>query len=416
MNLRKSGIFLAMVLTFVFLSTTGINALTDTEFVYENKDAEQVFLLGSFNKWNKTANLMEKKDGAFKTTIKLEDGYHRYKYYVDGEYVEDSKAEEWDPGRGGSNNAMIFVGKREEFKRDFKKYPVIKEVAPADRIIVVGDIHGALEEMINTLKGARLIVKNEKSWKWTGGKTVLVFTGDFVDRGMQSKEVIDLVMELQPQAIKAGGEIVTCMGNHELWQIEKYNGFPNTQKSFENAGLDYEFEISPKGKYGQFMRNMPILAKVNNVLFCHAGFNKTVLPENLKKSFEEAIEARKWGAPELARRTSIMWARYWYEDEATIKTILKDFDAEVIVFGHTRGALGEKGKIIHKNKTLVSIDVGMCPHYGESKGGCLEINRMGDGFTFTAIYPDEKIEHLFTKKLLKRNDLKHLLLKKNNVK
>jgi len=137
MNLRKSVFLLAMVFCFVVLSTTGINALTDVEFVYENKEAENVSILGSFNRWNKKANPMEKVDGVFKITMKLKDGYHKYKFYVDGKYKEDPKAEEWDPGPRGSNNAMIYVGKREEFKRDFKKYPVIKEVAPADRVIVV---------------------------------------------------------------------------------------------------------------------------------------------------------------------------------------------------------------------------------------------------------------------------------------
>src|SRR4051794_17546566 len=49
-----------------------------------------------------------------------------------------------------------------------------------DRIVAIGDVHGDLTEFLALLRTAKLV---DSKNNWTAGKTHLVLTGDFVDRG-----------------------------------------------------------------------------------------------------------------------------------------------------------------------------------------------------------------------------------------
>src|SRR6476469_7886853 len=77
------------------------------------------------------------------------------------------------------------------------------------RIVAIGDVHGGFDEMVAVLRGVGVI--NEKN-KWSGGKTQLVQTGDVVDRGSDSRKVMDLLMDLEKQARKAGGMVHPLLG------------------------------------------------------------------------------------------------------------------------------------------------------------------------------------------------------------
>ena len=48
--------------------------------------------------------------------------------------------------------------------------------------------------------------------KWSGGKTHLVQMGDLIDRGPDSRKIMDLLMNLEQQARRGGA--VTCLA----WQ------------------------------------------------------------------------------------------------------------------------------------------------------------------------------------------------------
>ena len=51
--------------------------------------------------------------------------------------------------------------------------------------------------------------------KWAGGKSVLVITGDLIDKGSDSLGVIALLRKLQSDAASRGGQVIISMGNHE---------------------------------------------------------------------------------------------------------------------------------------------------------------------------------------------------------
>ena len=80
-----------------------------TKFKYHDPEAGAVFLAGSFNGWNATANPMEKlKSGTWVITIELGPGTHDYKFVVDGAWITDfdNPASAPDP-YGGINSIVV---------------------------------------------------------------------------------------------------------------------------------------------------------------------------------------------------------------------------------------------------------------------------------------------------------------------
>ncbi|HLE69128.1 MAG TPA: metallophosphoesterase, partial [Vicinamibacteria bacterium] len=84
------------------------------------------------------------------------------------------------------------------------------------RIVAIGDVHGAFDNMVAVLKNAGIL---DEKLKWKGGKAHLVQNGDVVDRGPHSRKAMDLLMELEEQAEKAGGRVHVLIGNHEAMNL-----------------------------------------------------------------------------------------------------------------------------------------------------------------------------------------------------
>jgi hypothetical protein len=181
------------------------------------------------------------------------------------------------------------------------------------RVIAIGDIHGAYEEFVGILKRAGLI--NEQL-VWSGGRSTLVQTGDYTDRGTGVRKVMDLLMRLERDAKRAGGQVVTLLGNHEVMNVigdwrdvtpdicatfataqseskreETFRQYARltpsatppppvyapTRDAFMLAHapgcLEYREAMGPSGTYGRWLREKPIAAVVGDTLFMHAGIN-----------------------------------------------------------------------------------------------------------------------------------------------
>src|SRR5579862_5908656 len=84
------------------------------------------------------------------------------------------------------------------------------------RIVAVGDVHGDLAQFTTVLRSAAVI---DADSKWSGGKTHLVQVGDLLDRGPDSRKLIELLMSLEKQAHAAGGAVHCLIGNHEAMNL-----------------------------------------------------------------------------------------------------------------------------------------------------------------------------------------------------
>jgi hypothetical protein len=192
------------------------------------------------------------------------------------------------------------------------------------RIVAVGDVHGAYEEFVTILQRSGLIDANRQ---WIGGSSVLVQTGDLLDRGAESRQCLDLLMELQRQAEKQNGRVIALLGNHEVMTLRgdlryvspaDYRGFATDQseKVREQAYEDYRkflsarrnrqsnellldearqkwmaehplgyFErrdaFSPQGVYGRWLRQRDAVIQLGDVIFVHGGLNPTLRFHNI---------------------------------------------------------------------------------------------------------------------------------------
>ncbi|HEY1338113.1 MAG TPA: metallophosphoesterase, partial [Bryobacteraceae bacterium] len=152
-----------------------------------------------------------------------------------------------------------------------------------ERIVAIGDIHGDYDQLVSVLRAAEVI---DKSNRWVGGKTFLVQTGDLLDRGADAKKVMDLLIDLEPQAKKAGGRVLSLLGNHETMNLygdlryvipEDFETFI-TGKMKPSPGhpsgwADRKKAFETDGQYGKWMRQKNAIVKINDIVFLHGGIS-----------------------------------------------------------------------------------------------------------------------------------------------
>jgi predicted phosphodiesterase len=157
-------------------------------------------------------------------------------------------------------------------------------IRPEERLIIAGDIHGDLDSF-NAIK--KLFIP---------GKDILVFLGDYADRGINSVEVIQGVQELSKNYPE---NIIPLKGNHEEFT-------PEGRPAFSPCTLIREVEIK-RGNWGSyfeelknnFLDNLYLSAIIHGkVLFVHGGISGRIKGEedlvNPDKFIEENI---LWGDP-----------------------------------------------------------------------------------------------------------------------
>ena len=158
----------------------------------------------------------------------------------------------------------------------------IRDVSKYKRIIAIGDLHGDLKQTIKILRLTNIINTDND---WIANKTILIQTGDIIDRGPKSIAVYRLFLKLRAECIKYESLILNQIGNHE--QMMFINDFTYVNKAEMNQfGGYFEWQnlMSIRSNFGKFLRNLPIARIIGNTLFVHAG----ILPF-IAKQFDNNI-------------------------------------------------------------------------------------------------------------------------------
>ena len=80
------------------------------EFWIEMPEARQVILMGDFNQWNPKIHPMRKDpDGVWRKTVMIFPGQYEYRFWVDGEWVNDPNNLKRCPNCFGSENNVVEV-------------------------------------------------------------------------------------------------------------------------------------------------------------------------------------------------------------------------------------------------------------------------------------------------------------------
>jgi hypothetical protein len=318
------------------------------------------------------------------------------------------------------------------------------EVSPCDittteRVVAIGDVHGAFDTFVAILREAGLV---DGSRRWSGGRAVLVQTGDVLDRGPDSKRALDLLRNLEIEAARAGGQVHALAGNHEVMRLigdlryvsaKEYSAFQTpesasvldalytaastsmrdqarkTGETFDEGAYRKQFyadtplglvemhrAFSPKGDYGAWLRTRRAFVKINGVMYVHGGFALAVAAEGcaaLATRTRLELQAATLDATttvELLRREDgPLWYRGLVDGTATeadVTAVLTALGAKAIVVGHTST---KDGKIQpHFGGRVIAIDTGMLGGTFFPNGAPSALEIKGD--TMTAIYIGRK--------------------------
>lgn len=154
------------------------------------------------------------------------------------------------------------------------------------RVYAIGDIHGR-DDLLRKLLG--IIAEHRDGYE---GEVTYVFLGDYVDRGMQSREVIDTLMTYD----YAGAETIFLRGNHEQVMLDIFtepmmakgwlafggletllsyrvptHGMPASEADF--IRLSQQMEKTIPEEHIAFLRDTLISWELGDCLFVHAGVN-----------------------------------------------------------------------------------------------------------------------------------------------
>lgn len=213
-----------------------------------------------------------------------------------------------------------------------------------NRLFSIGDIHGCFNSFQELIESKIDLQLNDK----------LILLGDYIDRGSQSKEVVEYIIHLQNK----GYDVIPLMGNHEKMLLDAFvnkeslplwihNGGSETLKSFGINSLN-ELPVP----YINFFKGLPYYYSLNEYLFVHAGFN-----DDVKDPFDD--------------KHSMIWVcRKEYRNIA-----LAD---KTIVHGHCPIRVIDCAKRVKANLNVLNLDTGCVysDRVGYGKLSALELNTM----------------------------------------
>jgi serine/threonine protein phosphatase 1 len=154
------------------------------------------------------------------------------------------------------------------------------------KTFIIGDIHGCLE----TLK--RLMEKID----WLPEEDMLIFLGDYIDRGQNSKGVVDYILGLR----KASSGVQCLLGNHEAIFLEYLsgrdrrlfiiNGGVSTLESYQRERNEEDESSLVSQSHIEFYESLRTLIELEDFYVVHAGFRPGVKLE--KQSLEDMLWIR----------------------------------------------------------------------------------------------------------------------------
>jgi hypothetical protein len=269
------------------------------------------------------------------------------------------------------------------WRRDWILHPAVYLQTAAPRLWGLSDVHGDRSRLIVLLGAAGLVGGTAVAPTWTGGTDTLVVSGDSIDKGSQSVEVLDTWIALIPQAEAAGGHLVVLLGNHEA----EFLGDPLNSKAaplVAEIGTEPPATFaSPADPHGRFLRERPIAAVVDGWFFTHAGDSGGLSAAQIASTFRTLVDADDWTDDFFLDPNSILEARSWWPSSGTsafLDGYLAALPAHHFVFGHhpTSFADPPTGNIeVHQQGRLLLIDVGMSSAVNYSTGKLLRVDHPG---------------------------------------
>lgn len=190
------------------------------------------------------------------------------------------------------------------------------------RRIAIGDIHGCYNTFESLVVDEIQLKKEDQ----------LFLLGDYIDRGIRNREVLDYIIELQ----ESGFQIYPLMGNHEYFilrdiEFSKSSKEPHKIRDLIESKDLLNLENQIEEKFLKFIQNLPYYYELDNFILVHAGLN-----------FEEKNP--------LLDKMSMIYARNFEVDKEKIK-------GKILIHGHTPINLDKIRYQISSYQTLGRINL-----------------------------------------------------------
>jgi len=212
------------------------------------------------------------------------------------------------------------------------------------RIFFIGDIHGC------SLTFKKMITKKIDLQK----TDELYCVGDYIDRGPDSKGVVDFILNLRAE----GYNVHTVRGNHEQMMLDSMTSINSYmlwmlnggEKTLESFGVETARDL-PK-IYRDFFHKTTLFFQTDSFIVVHAGLNFNITDP-------------------LKDKESMLWIRSFSPDERFLQ-------GRLLIHGHTPRT---KNYILsQKINSVVNID-----------GGCVFKNRQDMGNLFALNFYEKKL-------------------------
>ncbi|HEX8852432.1 MAG TPA: metallophosphoesterase [Pyrinomonadaceae bacterium] len=153
------------------------------------------------------------------------------------------------------------------------------------RTIVVGDIHGCYDELLELCDKVGLNADDR-----------VVAVGDLIVKGEQNREVLELFM--------SDPRFFSVLGNHDRALLRRWRGDEVKLKKAQKATRR---ELKPdKARYAAYLASLPYMLNLGSHLVVHAGLRPGVALD--AQTEEDLTELRTLGAKPQSRKGTP-----WYE-------------------------------------------------------------------------------------------------------
>lgn len=269
---------------------------------------------------------------------------------------------------------------------------IIYEYPNCDRLVIIGDIHGDIKRLKTILIDAK-IINNNIEWIAEPPNTVVVQMGDQVDslnrdesiaewEVLDDVEVIYFTNLLDKFAQSKGGRFISIIGNHEFMNVIGNYSYVSSKSMANNENKRREL-FKAKGVLSPILSKRPIVLKIGELFFCHAGlttkhlelfkkygkdisyinriWKNFVLHGNVLKEDKEIFDNI------LLDYNGILWTRE-LDNQNDLNELLKSINCTFMFVGHTV----MDGIKFYNNKVWYT-DTGISRAFGNNKYQYMEI-------------------------------------------
>ena len=261
----------------------------------------------------------------------------------------------------------------------------------AERLVVIGDIHGDYTSFITVLKKAKIINEN---LDYIGGKTHVVQVGDILDRKPRETDgededsealILAKILELQIDSYKAGGGFHPVIGNHELMNVMGHFDYvsPLGMKHYGGFGGRRLYFKPGSAISNYFACGWNPVVKIGSWLFVHGGMTKKISQKYSIEDINFIMRDYLYGNVEHQRKkyfqelflnsNSLLWNRDFSTEHHQntysklndeLNHILRNYKVKRICTGHTPQMGGIKHRFHGK---IFNVDTGMSSAFGKKK-------------------------------------------------